>query len=152
MLKQYLPEDKVEKLPAVFKGDKDQNRTFSNEREILYQVLFDMRKEINELKELFHGIVRGTMPQNVSDEFYPAEDPRLNQPVPQVVVNHPEKHDIMDADVFEEEENKSLEDVEKEMILKALERNGGRRKNAARDLKISERTLYRKIKEYKLEE
>lgn len=151
MLKQYLPEYKDEKLPAIFRGEREQSRTFNNEREILYQVLFDMRKEINDLKELFQGIVQGNIPQPSSDEYYTPRESQINPGRSVVSINRPEKHDIMDADVFEEEESKSLEDVEKEMIKKALERHGGKRKNAAQDLKISERTLYRKIKEYKLD-
>ncbi len=153
VLNQYLPEYKIEKLPAIFRGNKDQNRTFNNEREILYQVLFDMRQEINDLKKILHGIVQGSVSQSTSNSFYSKNSdlqPSSNMS-PIVNIGHAEdKEDVMDADVFEEE-TKSLEDVEKEMIKKALERNGGKRKNAASDLKISERTLYRKIKEYRLD-
>ena len=76
-----------------------------------------------------------------------------NIPSPLRFDNHSkEKHEILDVDIYEEDESFSLEEVEKEMIKKALIRHGGKRKNAAQDLKISERTLYRKIKEYGLEE
>jgi len=156
ILKLYLPESRVEKLPAIFKGNKDQNRVFDSEREILYQVLFDMRKEINDMKELLHGIMQGNIPQPASEGFYSSREPQINLRSSSVVtLEQSDKHDIVDtdADIFEEEEeeNRSLQEVEKEMIKKALERHGGRRKNAAQDLKISERTLYRKIKEYELE-
>ncbi|MCD7974191.1 MAG: sigma-54 dependent transcriptional regulator [Candidatus Azobacteroides sp.] len=151
VLKLYLPEVPLEKLPAIFKGGKESSgQTFSNEREILYQVLFDMRQEINDLKKILHGIVQGnvTAPAKSAENFIPAP---VNEGLPSLHINTPEKHEIEDVDICEAEESLSLEEVEKEMIKKALARHGGKRKNAAQDLKISERTLYRKIKEYGLE-
>ena len=108
----------------------------------LYQVLFDMKKDVNELKKLVHDIMGGKMPIEMPEE--PAAYPH---PIHTV---HPVPS-IQEAEAVEEEESLSLEEVEKEMIRKALEKHNGRRKNAAADLKISERTLYRKIKEYNLE-
>jgi len=141
VLRQYLPNLNMEKLPVLVKQDNDQ-KIFNSEREILYQVLFDMKKDVTELKKLVHDIMTGNM------QVAPTEEPNYSHtinPRPMQMESHiQEAEDVV-------EETLSLEDVEKEMIRKALERHNGRRKNAAADLKISERTLYRKIKEYELE-
>ena len=136
----YLPDINIEKYPVLVKSDSEQ-KVFNNEREILYQVLFDLKKDVTDLKKLVHDIMGGKMPINVTEsaENYPHPIPAVHSPSP-----------IQEA-VDVEEETMSLEEVEKEMIRKALEKHNGRRKNAAADLKISERTLYRKIKEYNLE-
>ena len=139
VLRLYLPDLNIEKYPVLVKQDSDQ-KIFNSEREILYQVLFDMKKDVNELKKLVHDIMGGKMPIEMPEE--PAAYPH---PIHTV---HPVPS-IQEAEA--EEESLSLEEVEKEMIRKALEKHNGRRKNAAADLKISERTLYRKIKEYNLE-
>ncbi|MCC8154149.1 MAG: sigma-54 dependent transcriptional regulator [Tannerellaceae bacterium] len=135
ILRQYLPDSQIEKLPVLVQREADQ-KTFSSEREILYQVLFDMKKDVNGLKKLVHDIMGGNIQMPVENEPY--------------IHSHPIQPPIQEAEAVEEE-TLSLEEVEKEMIRKALERHNGRRKNAAADLKISERTLYRKIKEYNLE-
>jgi len=140
VLRPYLPNSNMEHLPVLVKQDTDQ-KIFNSEREILYQVLFDMKKDVTELKKLVHDIMTGSMPvAPVDDSGYTAISPRPMQ----VDTHIQEVEDVV-------EETLSLEEVEKEMIKKALERHNGRRKNAAADLKISERTLYRKIKEYNLE-
>jgi len=133
----YLPNLNMEKLPALINPAADHQKTFHNEREILYQVLFDMKKDVNELKKLVHDIMSGATP------IVPAEN---DDSYVHTLQNVPPVHEIEPV-----EDSFSLEDVEKEMIRKALERHNGRRKYAAADLKISERTLYRKIKEYNLE-
>lgn len=141
VLRQYLPNLNMEKLPVLVKQDNDQ-KIFNSEREILYQVLFDMKKDVTELKKLVHDIMTGNMPMAPAEE---ANYSHTINPRPMQMESHiQEAEDVV-------EETLSLEDVEKEMIRKALERHNGRRKNAAADLKISERTLYRKIKEYELE-
>ena len=156
ILRHYLPNVLVEKLPVLMKTEQEQKQ-FNNEREILYQVLFDMRKDVNELKKLAHEIMNGqilmtsdmhdlsTSVGNLSHLTTPAT---FSQPIQAPV--HTIHSPIQDAEDVEEE-SLSLEEVEKDMIRKALERHNGRRKNAAADLKISERTLYRKINEYNLE-
>ncbi|MCD7850954.1 MAG: sigma-54-dependent Fis family transcriptional regulator, partial [Parabacteroides sp.] len=144
VLRLYLPDLNMEKYPVLVKQDPEQ-KIFNSEREILYQVLFDMKKDVNDLKKLVHDIMGGKMPIDVPEE--PAAYPHPIQTVHSV---HPVPT-IQEAEAVEEEETLSLEEVEKEMIRKALEKHNGRRKNAAADLKISERTLYRKIKEYNLE-
>ena len=140
VLRLHLPNISIEKLPAVLPPD-DDKKIFNSEREILYQVLFDMKKDVNDLKKLVHDIMNGGVQMEHMDN---------NVYTPASV--HPSSihsSSIQEAETVEE--TLSLEDVEKEMIRKALERHGGRRKNAAADLQISERTLYRKIKEYGLE-
>lgn len=155
VLRLYLPDDRSEKLPALLRNGKEQGQTFTNEREILYQVLFDMRQEINELKKLIHGVMQENMNISNHTESFLASPVKEAPSFPNhssLNFNHTEeKPDIQDIDICEEDETLSLEEVEKEMIKKALNRHSGKRKNAANDLKISERTLYRKIKEYGLE-
>jgi len=160
MLENYLPVQQ-QFLPA-YAGDRN-NKTFESEREILYQVLFDMRHDITELKKLVHNIMAEN-PQTISSPavpYYPkttdlvpanteSSIPKINIATP--VQNSKEEEDIQDTEEYVEEENLSLDDLEKEMIRKALEKHNGKRKNAAKDLNISERTLYRKIKEYGLQD
>jgi len=149
VLKTYLVTLELDQLPALMNSDFDQ-QTFNNEREILYKILFDMRKDISELKSLVPEFNKLNS-QVQADRTHP-------------VYQHPVQDEpVLYADEYTEEELKepepeifptatmSLNEVEKEMIRKALERNNGKRRNAALDLKISERTLYRKIKEYGLE-
>lgn len=154
ILQVYLPARQEQHLPAFWGGK--QNRTFDSEREILYQVLFDMRQDMTELKKIVHTLMTertqnsGPAPAPVS--YYSASASPLVAPVP--AVNWPattvKEEDIQDTEEYVEE-SLSLDDVEKEMVRKALERHHGKRKSAAKDLNISERTLYRKIKEYGLD-
>lgn len=169
ILKGYLPDNNVQRLPVLL-GEKE-TKSFSSEREILYQVLFDMRQDVTELKKLVHEIMSerasgstGVTPSVSSTSYYtPAAQlvtPAPTEPnVPTII--HPAVQsvapiassaddDIQDTEEYVEE-SLALDDVEKEMIRKALERNHGKRKSAAQDLNISERTLYRKIKEYGLD-
>ena len=165
ILQKYLPaEISDNRLPMLLGGRGGGHKTFESEREILYQVLFDMRRDMTELKKLVNTLMseRGGQPVNTSAPsgmpYYPDKGYSLVHPPQSPISITPVKHggstrvddDIQDTEVFVEEPL-SLDEVEKEMIRKALERHHGRRKNAAKDLNISERTLYRKIKEYGLE-
>lgn len=151
ILRTYLPEQQGERLPMLFGGNK-QHKTFESEREILYQVLFDMRQDVTELKKLVHEIM--------TDKAQPAATSTVVNSVPTINLSsnnissspHPiqVEDDIQDTEEYVEE-SLSLDDLEKEMIRKALDKHHGKRKNAAKDLNISERTLYRKIKEYGLD-
>jgi transcriptional regulator with PAS, ATPase and Fis domain len=154
VLKTYLVNPETDHLPALINPDSDQ-RTFGSEREILYQILFDMRKDINDLKKLVPELskINSQVPPDLAHPVY-------QHPVnPEITKNIIDEEPVLYADEYTEEETKesepevtlSLDEVEKEMIRKALERNKGKRRNAALELKISERTLYRKIKEYELE-
>ena len=136
-------------------------KTFSSEREILYQILFDMKKDMNDLKKLVHDILQNeTNLADIRDDnaqlirkLYQTESGNYvpDQPVAARVNAKPVAHEnIFDTEEFVEE-SLSLEDKEVEMIQKALEKHKGKRKYAARELGISERTLYRKIKEYDID-
>ena len=142
-LRPYLPNIEATHLPVPVGRPQEDGKLFSSEREILYQVLFDMKKDVTELKKLVHDIMSGSMPT--------AAVPVEPQSVPYVA---PKPHSVHEAETVEEaeavEEPMALGDLERQMIRRALERHGGRRKAAAADLGISERTLYRKIKEYGL--
>jgi len=159
MISSYLPNPK-NNLPALVSKSEGQS-DFSSEREILYKILFDMKKDLNELKKLTNNLKK-TPPSN------PSEIDEIENFVTQNFNDHKkrsnlesnfleaEKINIKDdkysfAEEVVEEETLSLQDKELELIIKALERNNGRRKAAAKELGISERTLYRKIKQYDLE-
>ena len=163
ILQTYIPLHQDARFPTVV-GNGSQGKSFDSEREILYKVLFDMRNDVNELKKLVHEIMSERANGNVqqpssSVPYYPQSDlhlvpAQLNNNMPTIDISSSQKKsshaDISDTDEYVEE-SLSLDDVEKEMVKKALERNHGKRKKAAKDLNISERTLYRKIKEYGLE-
>ena len=160
ILKGYLPEQNtMQRLPALF-GVKE-TKSFESEREILYQVLFDMRQDVTELKKLVHEIMteRGKTAAPAVPATYYAQPPAVVTPVspsvptiihPSIKPSHNIDEDIQDTEEYVEE-SLSLDEVEKEMVRKALEKHHGKRKSAAKDLNISERTLYRKIKEYGLD-
>lgn len=169
-LKSYLPDASSTNLPAVI-GQKKSEGDFSNEREILYKVLFDMKSDLNDLKKLTlelmknndgnkvqeenEGLIRKIYGDNgeelQDDERTALEVLHLPEPQPEkpmVQPNHEDKYHF--AEEIEEEETLSLQEKEVELIKKSLERNRGKRKAAAAELGISERTLYRKIKQYDL--
>lgn len=154
VLRAYLPEVRSS-LPMLASAKGQQGKTFENEREILYQVLFDMRRDMEELKRQMKSLMGGEVPvPHHRPSSYPAGAEVAFGGHAIAPISITAKHDdldIQDADEYVVEEVMSLENAEKEMIRKALIRNHGRRKQAALELKISERTLYRKIKEYNLE-
>ncbi len=158
MISSYLPDPK-NNLPALISENKDEN-DFSSEREILYKILFDMKRDLNELKKLTGNLKKSTPNQSEKiDEiqsFFPEKLSEIdNSKVENNVIvdnNFKNKNDKYSfAEEVIEEETLSIQDKELELIIKALERNNGRRKAAAKELGISERTLYRKIKQYDLE-
>jgi transcriptional regulator with PAS, ATPase and Fis domain len=139
ILRLHIPNIQAENFPVPFKSNADQ-KVFSSEREILYQVLFDMKSDMTELKKLVHDIIGGkipTMPVS-ADDYMPAH-----------TIHTPSA--IEEIEPVEEAVPLSLEEVEKDVIRKALDKHAGNRRYAAADLQISERTLYRKIKEYNFE-
>lgn len=156
-LQKYLPDAFTSKLPAIFSGDIVDNKTFNSEREILYQILFDMKKDMNELKQLVNDIMHdriGNVPVREKSYQPTVSDNQtiINQnSEPTIRISNVNHENIQDTEIFEEE-SFSLEEKEKEFIIKALEKYHGKRKLAATELGISERTLYRKIKEYNLGE
>jgi transcriptional regulator with PAS, ATPase and Fis domain len=160
VLKAYLPDYDGVKLPAIIK--KDDDKSFSSEREILYKILFDMKSDMNDLKKLVYDLLQHRdvgVNINESDSrvvknlFREAAERRsTNVPHESSAEFSPrqERDDIQDTEEIVEE-SLSLADKEVEMIKKALEKFNGKRKLAAHELGISERTLYRKIKEYGIE-
>ena len=159
VMSHYLPKEQKKNLP-MFAGQSDK-KSFESEREILYSVLFDMRRDITELKKQLENLRISRQEQESRYSYYPDAQYSETQELP--VVQHTSQQPLRipvtpehfepSASVVEEyvEEAMSLDDMEKKAILLALERNKGKRRNAARELNISERTLYRKIKEYGIE-
>ena len=145
ILQGYLPVQNTQRLPALF-GIKD-SKNFESEREILYSVLFDMRQEVSELKKMVHNLMAEKGNVSLVTPVPPASVPTIIHPVKAPC---PVDDDIQDTEEYVEE-SLSLDEVKKEMIRKALEKHHGNRKSAAQYLNISERTLYRKIKEYGLD-
>jgi len=154
-LTKYLPINES-LLPAIYSKEDNEQTTFSSEREILYKVLFDMKKDMTDLKKLVFDLMQKD-DSNIATEKEKAiilnklyKDTDINilqhEKENQNITTHTESQ-IQDTEEFIEE-SLSLEDKEKELIMKALEKHSGKRKNAAIELGISERTLYRKIKEY----
>ncbi len=157
-LQSYLPEFRENNLPAVIGSAKKDESDFSSEREILYKILFDMRADINELKKRTSAQGTSAPASNEERELYyeHEEEPQVAEGKPLEILGLPENRGAQSSDRYEfaeeiqEEETLSLHEKEIELIKKSLERNGGRRKAAADELGISERTLYRKIKQYNL--
>ncbi|MDD2380287.1 MAG: sigma-54 dependent transcriptional regulator [Mariniphaga sp.] len=156
VIQRYLPAHSTKNLPALL--SKSEENTFSNEREILYKILFDMKKDMTDLKKLVLDIMENketpvsgdqariirNLYDNDSLNFQPQEQSSKSIHIPTI-----DKDNIQDTEEVIEE-SLSLEDKEIELIQKALEKHNGKRKYAAQELGISERTLYRKIKEYNI--
>ena len=151
LLQGYLPDRRTSMLPMLA-GAQRQENSFENEREILYKVLFDMRRDITDLKAQVNSMSQNQQPvQQPVSIFTPDEGTTTVQNVPSGSrKGAQDDDDIQDTEVYVEE-TLSLDEVEKDMIKRALAKHGGKRRGAAADLNISERTLYRKIKEYNLE-
>ncbi|MEC7286461.1 MAG: sigma-54 dependent transcriptional regulator [Bacteroidota bacterium] len=161
ILNQYLPSSKIN-LPAIIQNKVDEN-DFSSEREILYKVLFDMRSDLNDLKKLTQEIMNESELNVTKNEhsslikkIYGDNDEvdfnfDTNNKNKNVISEKIIKDKFEYAEEVREEETLSIQDKELELIIKALERNNRKRKAAASELGISERTLYRKIKQYNID-
>lgn len=159
-LQRFLPDRNGNRLPVLAGVGATNGHEFSNEREILYKLFFDMKKDVTELKKMFVEVLKnpGMATQHAAalndlKEWKPQDglQTALLQPSgngPQPMVLHPE--DIQHHE--EVEESLNIMDKERELIIKALKKHKGKRKDAAGDLGISERTLYRKLKEYDIKE
>ncbi len=158
-LQQYLP-SKGTNLPSVIESKKNSS-DFSSEREIMYKVLFDMRNDINDLKKLTLELMQSGDAEKVQEEnknlIKKIYKENLSEPqqeneveVVRINENYSESDDYEFAETIDADESLSIQDKEIELIKKSLERNSGKRKLAAKELGISERTLYRKIKQYDL--
>lgn len=173
-LHSYLPNGGNTNLPAVVNQEKKES-DFSNEREILYKVLFDMKADLNDLKKLTLELMKNNDSEKVQEENehliqkiygnHDDDDFEEADSTPSEILHLPnpsrEREEVISpvipqddkyhfAEEIEEEETLSLQDKEIELIKKSLERNRGKRKAAAAELGISERTLYRKIKQFDL--
>lgn len=163
-LSRFLQPYSGNRLPVLAHAPASGQADFANEREILYKLFFDMKKDVTELKKMFVEILQnpGMVAQNpgfLNDlkELHDSHNSgtMIMQPAVQPVtpaamtigVNNGDIHDHVEVD-----ESLNIMDKEKELIIKALKKHKGKRKDAALDLGISERTLYRKLKEYDIEE
>ena len=170
-LAKYLPQTSSTSLPALYRGKIEGNDEGLSERDLLYKVLFDMKKDVNELKKLVHDMIQSgevntgviqdhpNLFRNLEAEL-PAHTPESTHTeatesvyfdTEPVESRNFDLTRVEDIDLEVEDESLSIEKKEKELILKALKKNKNKRKYAAKDLGISERTLYRKIKEYEIE-
>lgn len=153
LLKTYLPQVDASNLPAL-SGSRvydSSEHSYSKEREALYKLLFEMKAEINALKE--SAANEKGLNEKIQND-YPVrshELPRPSSTGQEVTIISDDEREQFDDNHTIEIENLSLVDKEIELIKKALEKSGGKRKHAAKELGISERTLYRKIKQYNLE-
>jgi len=167
-LQSYLPVE-GSNLPSVI-GGKKSDSDFATERDILYKVLFDMKSDLNDLKKLTLELMKnGAKAQDINpsliqkvygstseSEIQFEEEPRLNsipkhnEPIQEEFDDDDDDNNYLEAETIEEEEVLKLEQKEIELIKKSLERHKGKRKAAADELGISERTLYRKIKQFDL--
>ncbi|MFT5723850.1 MAG: DNA-binding NtrC family response regulator [Bacteroidia bacterium] len=165
-LQKYLPEP-TNRLPALASRGSQHNGNDISERDIFYKVLFDMKTEMSDLKKIVLEILKKS---NSKEEILQGNEAIIQRVLSdtsmpsdlssEITIHRPEEKESIDNDdhfVIEPEnavnleENLSLEDKEEELIKKALLKNNGKRKRAAQDLGISERTLYRKIKQYELD-
>jgi transcriptional regulator with PAS, ATPase and Fis domain len=162
-LRGFLPNNNNPRLPVLASnnnsGENNQSE-FANEREILYKLFFDMKKDVNELKKMFFDILQNPSQASAKPVFNTDNNFReLNtingntgfqsQSSPSVILPHDNNNIQVHEDV---EESLSIIDKEKELIIKALKKHRGKRKDASKNLGISERTLYRKLKEYDIED
>ena len=172
-LRHYLPKEQQSNLPAVLAKENGGEQNFS-ERDLLYKVLFDMRRDVSELKKLVFDMIthqpndeellkeHSHLFENIEQQYngngrsYQQQETIHKEPyylpVNQAQVREYEEQKVEDIPHEYEEESLSLEDKEKELILKALKKHNNKRKYAAQDLGISERTLYRKLKQYDIED
>ena len=162
-LQPFIPQNQqrgLSLLPALSNQNGKNNPLSDTERDILYKLFFELKKDMNDMKqyifEMSHhqGFGAASMPESMMPTYIPSQETRNITPVnignntPYLVSNEPHKVDHHE-DV---EESLMLSDREKEFIIKALKKHKSRRRDAANELGISERTLYRKIKEYEIAE
>lgn len=169
-LREYLPIDQGSSLPALLRKENGSDQPFS-ERDLLYKVLFDMRRDMSDLKKLVFEMLahqpndedllreHSHLFENIDTSYngrkytQPEQQEGYYIPLKQNPTDdYEEEQKVEDIPHETEEESLSLEDKEKEMILKALKKHHNKRKYAAQDLGISERTLYRKLKQYDIED
>ena len=146
-VKKYIPESN--NLPALSNTNLDSDDENYNERDILYKILFDLKNDVTEMKKIIDNIL------NTNDNVHlESKDTELIEER-NILINDTNNHNNENyqevTEVEFDSESLSIEKKEKELIIKALRKNRNKRKYAAKDLGISERTLYRKIKHYNIE-
>ncbi len=160
-LMKFLPQNNMNRLPVLAHSNGQPGAEFSNEREILYKLFFEMKRDVTELKKLFFEVTQNPalLAQNPGflNELKESHKPEAAQPLlvghniqnppPALLHHHDDIHEHEEV-----EESLNIVDKEKELIIKALKKHKGKRKDASLDLGISERTLYRKLKEYNIDE
>ncbi|MBC8033376.1 MAG: sigma-54-dependent Fis family transcriptional regulator [Chitinophagaceae bacterium] len=162
-MRRFVPENNNNRLPVLAsQSGSSGNGEFNNERDILYKLFFDMKKDVTELKKMFVDILQNpngaTAAASYAKEMLIHDYPPVNELQPSLAPAFVQQHqpvlmkqnDIHDHE--EVEESLNIMDKEKELIIKALKKHKSKRKDASLDLGISERTLYRKLKEYDIEE
>jgi len=160
-LEKFLPtnDHSMNRLPVLVHTNGHDSHEFNNEREILYKLFFDMKRDVTELKKLFFEVIQNPsviqQNPNLANQVKELQSSEVSQPV-LVTSNIPSSQPVMvHHDIHEHEEvdeSLNIMDKEKELIIKALKKHRGKRKDAAMDLGISERTLYRKLKEYDIDQ
>jgi transcriptional regulator with PAS, ATPase and Fis domain len=161
-LRGFLPDNQYSRLPVLAGGNGVVSQTeFANEREILYKLFFDMKKDVNELKKMFFDLLQNP---NIAHQppVYASDNAQIKElnvtggnassysnQSPVILKSNNDNSIHQHEDV---EESLSIVDKEKELIIKALKKHRGKRRDASLDLGISERTLYRKLKEYDIED
>ena len=163
-LSRFLQPYSTNRLPVLAHTNGGSTESFANEREILYKLFFDMKKDVTELKKMFFEVLQNpNAVQNSAlinelkeSDSYRMKSHEIGQPVLMpTATQQPALPVVMNGDIQEHvevEESLNIMDKERELIIKALKKHRGKRKDAALDLGISERTLYRKLKEYNIEE
>jgi DNA-binding NtrC family response regulator len=160
-IRYFIPQHNTETMPMISSGGASNSghSDFANEREILYKLFFDMKKDVNDLKKMFfemvknpalaHSYTEGVLPQE--SEYIPFGNDNTALATSKSIILSNSDSQKMDS-IHSVEETLNLAENEKDYIVKALKKHRSRRKDAASELGISERTLYRKIKEYDIEE
>jgi len=156
----FLPEHTANRLPVLAHVNGHEGHEFANEREILYKLFFDMKRDVTELKKLFFEVMQNPALANqhpaILNEVKELQTHEMPSPVlvtssaaaaQPVMVHHNDIHEHEEV-----EESLNIMEKEKELIERALKKHRGKRKDAAIDLGISERTLYRKLKEYDIDQ
>ncbi len=164
-LRKFLPEQSSNRLPMLASAQGTVSHAeFANERDILYKLFFDMKRDVTELKKMFVEIIQNPAHAGSTSHLateallrdYPIEDTRMQSVNSSVSSGNTAQPMILGHEKIdhheEVEESLNIMDKEKELIVKALKKHRGKRKDASLDLGISERTLYRKLKEYDIEE
>lgn len=162
-LRKFLPDTNFTRLPVLASASQHQSgngqKEFSNEREILYKLFFDVKKDVTELKRMFFEAMQNPGSINGNHAFqneqfindFQNDTPAIAGHQPVILNNNNNNHSDIDEHQ-EVEESLSIMDAEKDLIIKALKKHRGKRRDASTDLGISERTLYRKLKEYNINE